>query len=73
MKGVAGAGITALNRTQEAAVRKGGGEGMGKFLKGVFIGCAIAFSAAVLVAAFRFFQERDRKIYEYIKQEAASK
>jgi uncharacterized membrane protein YbhN (UPF0104 family) len=40
---------------------------MRKFLKDVLVGCAIAFSVAVLVLALRFFHERNKKIYEYMK------
>ena len=38
-----------------------------RILKGVFFGIALAFFLAVLILVFRFFQERDRKIYEHIK------
>jgi hypothetical protein len=37
------------------------------FLKGVITGAAGMLVPAVLVLAFRFFQERDRKIYAYME------
>jgi hypothetical protein len=38
---------------------------MNTFLKGVITGAAGVLILAVLVLAFRFFHERDRKIYAY--------
>jgi hypothetical protein len=40
---------------------------MNKFLKGVITGAAGMLVLVVLVLVFRFFQERDRKIYEYME------
>jgi hypothetical protein len=37
------------------------------FLKGVLTGAAGVLILAVLVLVFRFFWERDRKIYEYME------
>jgi hypothetical protein len=42
---------------------------MNKFLKGVITGAAIMFALVLVVLVFRFFQERDRKIYEYMEAE----
>ena len=40
---------------------------MKTFWKGVITGAAGMLVLVVLVLAFRFFQERDRKIYEYME------
>jgi mannitol-1-phosphate/altronate dehydrogenase len=40
---------------------------MNSFLKGVITGVAGVLLLAVLVWVFRFFHERDRKIYEYME------
>ncbi|MDR2177576.1 MAG: hypothetical protein LBP20_05980 [Treponema sp.] len=40
---------------------------MNKFLKGVIAGAAGMLVLALLVAAFRFLGERDKKIYEYME------
>jgi hypothetical protein len=40
---------------------------MNNFLKGVITGAAGVLIMVVLVLVFRFFQERDRKIYEYME------
>jgi hypothetical protein len=40
---------------------------MNSFLKGVIIGAAGMLVLAAAVLAFRFFRERDRKIYEYME------
>ena len=40
---------------------------MNKFWKGVIVGAAGMLVLAVLVLVFRFFHERDRKIYEYME------
>jgi hypothetical protein len=42
---------------------------MNKFWKGAITGAAIMLALVVVVLAFRFFQERDRKIYEYLEAE----
>jgi hypothetical protein len=39
----------------------------GNFLKGIIAGAVGMLVLAVLVLAFRFFSERDRKIYEYME------
>jgi hypothetical protein len=44
-----------------------GGNRMNKFLKGVITGAAGMLVLVLLVLVFRFFQERDRKIYEYME------
>ena len=38
-----------------------------RMVKGIFFGIALAFFLAMLILVFRFFQERDRKIYEHMK------
>jgi hypothetical protein len=40
---------------------------MNNFLKGVIAGAAGMLALALLVLAFRFFYNRDRKIYEYME------
>jgi hypothetical protein len=40
---------------------------MNKFLKGVITGAASILFLVILVLVFRFFYERDRKIYEYME------
>jgi hypothetical protein len=40
---------------------------MNKFLKGVIAGAAGVLLLVILVLVFRFFGERDRKIYEYME------
>jgi regulatory protein YycI of two-component signal transduction system YycFG len=40
---------------------------MNDFWKGISIGIAIIFFLVMLVLVFRFFNERDRKIYEYME------
>jgi hypothetical protein len=50
------------------AIRGGGiGGDMNSFFKGVITGAAGMLLLAVLVLVFRFFHERDRKIYEYME------
>jgi hypothetical protein len=41
--------------------------GMNNFLKGLIIGAAEMLALALLILAFRFFYNRDRKIYEYME------
>jgi hypothetical protein len=43
------------------------GDKMKVFLKGVITGVAGMLVLVVLVFVFRFFSERDRKIYEYME------
>jgi hypothetical protein len=43
------------------------GGNMNDFLKGVITGAAGMLLLVLLVLVFRFFQERDRKIYEYME------
>jgi flagellar biosynthesis/type III secretory pathway M-ring protein FliF/YscJ len=40
---------------------------MNDFWKGVSVGIAITFFMVAAVLVFRFFRERDRKIYEYME------
>jgi hypothetical protein len=40
---------------------------MNKFWKGVSTGAAGMLVLVLIILAFRFFQERDRKIYEYME------
>jgi hypothetical protein len=40
---------------------------MSDFWKGISVGIVITFFLVVLVLVFRFFQERDRKIFEYME------
>jgi transposase-like protein len=40
---------------------------MNKFLKGVITGAAGVLLLVILVLVFRFFGERDKKIYEYME------
>jgi hypothetical protein len=40
---------------------------MNVFLKGLITGAAGMLALVVLVLVFRFFHERDRKIYEYME------
>jgi hypothetical protein len=40
---------------------------MNKFWKGVITGSAGTLVLVVLILVFRFFSERDRKIYEYME------
>jgi hypothetical protein len=40
---------------------------MNEFLKGIITGAAGMLALALLVLAFRFFYNRDRKIYEYME------
>jgi hypothetical protein len=42
---------------------------MNKFWKGVITGAAATLFLAVLVLAFRFFHERDRKIFEALEKQ----
>jgi hypothetical protein len=42
---------------------------MNKFLKGVIAGAAGMLFLAVLVLVFRFFHERDRKIFEAMEKQ----
>jgi hypothetical protein len=37
------------------------------FWKGVITGAAAVFALAVIILVFRFFHERDRKIFEYLE------
>jgi hypothetical protein len=41
------------------------------FLKGVITGAGTVLALVLIIAAFRFFHERDRKIYEYVEQQNA--
>jgi hypothetical protein len=40
---------------------------MNSFLKGVITGAAIMFALVLVVSVFRFFYNRDRKIFEYME------
>jgi hypothetical protein len=40
---------------------------MNNFLKGIITGAAVIVVLVLLVLAFRFFYNRDRKIYEYME------
>jgi hypothetical protein len=44
---------------------------MNSFLKGVITGAVTMLALVVIIAAFRFFHERDKKIYEYVEQQNA--
>jgi hypothetical protein len=38
-----------------------------EFLKGVLTGAAVMLALVLLISVFRFFYNRDRKIYEYME------
>jgi hypothetical protein len=40
---------------------------MNSFLKGLLTGAAGMLALVLIITAFRFFSERDRKIYEYME------
>ncbi|GHT80261.1 hypothetical protein FACS1894130_11240 [Spirochaetia bacterium] len=44
---------------------------MNSFVKGVITGAGIMLVLVLSIAAFRFFNERDKKIYEYVEQQHA--
>ncbi|GHU77984.1 hypothetical protein FACS189462_1370 [Spirochaetia bacterium] len=42
---------------------------MNSFIKGVITGAGIMLALALVIGAFRFFHERDKKIYEYAEKQ----
>ncbi|GHU91834.1 hypothetical protein FACS189476_12560 [Spirochaetia bacterium] len=42
---------------------------MNSFIKGIITGAGIMLALALVIGAFRFFHERDKKIYEYAEKQ----
>ncbi|GHV06121.1 hypothetical protein FACS189485_14140 [Spirochaetia bacterium] len=42
---------------------------MNSFIKGIITGAGIMLALMLVIAAFRFFHERDKKIYEYAEKQ----
>ncbi|GHV04020.1 hypothetical protein FACS189485_08520 [Spirochaetia bacterium] len=42
---------------------------MSSFIKGIITGAVLMFALVLVIAAFRFVHERDRKIFEYAERQ----